>query len=79
MVLNPPTLIFGSKNYKYSQYLGREVKHVDPIKLKDGEWTFVYAESNYSDAETVLNNFSQAQKAMGIEISKEPAFIEVPD
>lgn len=27
----------------------------------------------------MLNNFSQAQKAMGIEISKEPEFIEVPD
>jgi hypothetical protein len=45
------------------------VKHVDPIKLKDGEWTFVYADSNYNDAEIVLENFGKAQKAMGIEIS----------
>jgi len=32
-VLPPPTLVYGGKKYEYSQYLGREVKHVDPIRL----------------------------------------------
>lgn len=78
-VLPPPTLIYGGKNFSFKQYLGRECAHVDPIKLKDGEWTFIYQQQFYDDANLVLENFKKAQKAMGINVSDAPDFIEVAD
>ena len=47
-VLPPPTLIYEDKNYDFKQYLGRKIKHIDPIELRDNEWTCVYAEEFYN-------------------------------
>lgn len=47
--------------------------------LKDAEWTFVYAQSNYEEAGEILKNFAKAQDSMGIKVSHEPTWIEVPD
>jgi hypothetical protein len=46
-VLPPPTLVYGGKNYSFKQYLGREIKHLEPIQLRDNEWTFIYAQQFY--------------------------------
>lgn len=39
----------------------------------------MYAAQFYDAANTVLENFVKAQKAMGINVSQSPDFIEVPD
>ena len=47
------------------------------MKLKVGEWTFVYAQSNYDEAEDLVCNeetekegiFEKAQIDLGIELS----------
>jgi hypothetical protein len=45
------------------------------MKLKVGEWTFVYAQSNYDEAEALVGNeekegiFEKAQMGLGIELS----------
>ena len=45
------------------------------MKLKVGEWTFVYAQSNYDEAEALVGNekkegiFEKSQIDLGIELS----------
>jgi hypothetical protein len=69
-VLPPPTIVFGGKSFSFDQYLNRKVTHLEPIKLRDGEWTFVYQQEFYDEANLVLENIAKAQKAMGIEVSQ---------
>ena len=59
-VLNPPTLIDGRELRNFEDYSRRRMKLTNPMKLKDGEWTFVYAESNYYDAVKVMKDFATA-------------------
>lgn len=39
----------------------------------------MYAEEHRKEADTILENFAKAQNSMGINVSENPDFIEVPD
>ena len=78
-VLPLPRLEAGSKLCEFQDILNRKIKHTEPMVLDDATWTFVYAAKNYDEAGTILENFAKAQDSMGIRVSKNPTWIEVPE
>lgn len=64
---------------KFSDFINRKVKHLQPLRCGDNEWVFVYGSKNYDLANNCVKAFKDAQSSLGMSFNGEPIYIEVPD
>lgn len=74
-----PNIVVGTQTRSYTDYQGRKVKHLQPLKLKDGEWALAYSNRSYNLANDIVKKIGEAAPGLGMSFEGEPIFIEIPN